>query len=64
MGLFESYCKKCDTSIPYFNGDFDVLCGSCSTLNTIQDRNLSFENINYFKIIRRKEKIKKLLEKN
>jgi predicted NAD-dependent protein-ADP-ribosyltransferase YbiA (DUF1768 family) len=63
MGIFYSYCKKCNQRINWFLDLKDIICKKCNTLNTKHDINASFNNENYWKeklIAVRKEKLNKL----
>jgi predicted NAD-dependent protein-ADP-ribosyltransferase YbiA (DUF1768 family) len=63
MGIFHSYCKKCNQCITWFLDIKDITCKKCNTLNTVDDIKKSFNNEKYWKeklISVRKEKLNKL----
>ena len=63
MPIIYSYCKKCDDK--YFTTtEILYICTNCYTVNTREESNLSVNKPNYFPRLRRKEKIKKLLDNN
>jgi len=64
MGLFTSYCKGCNNTIDWFlkpKYGF-IRCRKCEEYNSYDDLCKSQNNKNYWKVLQRKEKIKKIID--
>ena len=60
MGLFISYCKKCNNSLNWFfppKYGF-IQCRKCDTYNTFNDLCESQNKKNYWKVLERRKKNK------
>jgi len=64
MGIFTSYCVDCNNKIDWFlkpKYGF-IQCRECGEYNTYGELLKSLKNEKYWNVLRRKDKIKKIIE--